>query len=169
MRFNEEMQAIDGRFRVLMIVAFLFVCLLVVPSVRADEIRPLNTAEFMALKARYAGQPFLVTLWSVDCPPCREELAMLGGLKRQQPDFPLILIATDSIEKRADAAYILEHYGLADIESWMFADAFVERLRHSIDPGWYGELPRSYFYDAAQNFTSHSGVLTRDMLEKRFR
>lgn len=141
----------------------------VAPAARADQIRPFDIETYAAIVAEHAGRPFLVTLWSVDCPPCREELAMLGELKREQPDFPLVLIATDSIDRRADAALLLDHYGLAGFESWMFADAYAEPLRFSIDPGWYGELPRSYFYAVDRSFTAHSGVLTRGMVDAHFR
>jgi len=40
-----------------------------------------------------------------------------------------------------------------------------DKLRFYIDPGWYGELPRSYFYDAAQQRSGHSGALTRAQLQ----
>ncbi|MGE4630656.1 MAG: hypothetical protein AAEC86_09460 [Pseudohongiellaceae bacterium] len=46
----------------------------------------------------------------------------------------------------------------------MFADNFAERLRFSIDPNWYGELPRSYFFDAKHNMSSHSGIMTKALL-----
>jgi len=106
-----------------------------------------------------------VSLWSVDCAPCRIELDMLGELKASQPDFPLVIISTDQIEEREESLYVLEDYGLENLATWMFADSFVERLRYSIDPAWYGELPRSYFYDADHQAEAHSGVLTQEMLD----
>jgi thiol-disulfide isomerase/thioredoxin len=142
--------------------------LLLAAPVRADEIRPLGADTFAHLKAQFAGRSFLVSLWSLDCPPCRQELVMLGELKRENPDFPLLLIATDPIEKRAEALAVLGQFGLDQIESWMFADAFTERLRFSIDPAWYGELPRSYFYAADQSMSAHSGILTRAMIDANF-
>jgi hypothetical protein len=110
----------------------------------------------------------VVSLWSVDCAPCRVELDMLGQMKKADPDFPLVVISTDSIEMREDAADILDEYQLAGETTWMFADSFVERLRFSIDPGWYGELPRSYFYDAEHNMMAHSGILTEEKFRELF-
>jgi len=138
--------------------------LLVMAQEIPDHIKAFGTSSFAELKNELSGQPFVVSLWSVDCLPCRVELEMLGELKKQDPSFPLLLISTDSIEKREEALYILEEYALDAIDSWMFADAFIERLRFSIDPSWYGELPRSYFYARDHSFTAHSGILTREKL-----
>lgn len=132
--------------------------------VLADNIMRFDTSTFTSIKQEYAGQPFLVSLWSIDCPPCLVELDLLGKLVAENPDFPLVLISTDSIEKLEESRYILEDYGLAGIRSWIFADAFVERLRYTVDPGWYGELPRSYFYTDAHAFTAHSGTLNAELL-----
>ena len=46
----------------------------------------------------------------------------------------------------------------------MFADSFVERLRFSIDANWYGELPRSYFFDVNNKMRSHSGIVSKELL-----
>lgn len=142
--------------------------LLAVPAMADDNFLPFGTTTFNEIKEGMAGEPFVVSLWSVDCLPCRMELDMLGKLKSENPDFPLVLISTDPIDDREEALYILEEYGLENIESWMFADAFIERLRFSIDPGWYGELPRSYFYNEAHGSVAHSGILTRDKLIEFF-
>jgi thiol-disulfide isomerase/thioredoxin len=149
------------------LVAFLFITAVSGTSY-GDNIQEFGTKSFAQLKQDFAGQGFVVSLWSIDCLPCRVELEMLSEIKQQDPEFPLLLISTDPIEKREDAVYILEEYDLDKIESWMFADAFVERLRFSIDPSWYGELPRSYFYDDAHTVKAHSGILSRDALNQLF-
>lgn len=137
-------------------------------AAQADNIEDFGTQSFEQIKAQYDGKPFVVSLWSIDCAPCRVELKMLGELKKSDPDFSLVVISTDSIENREEAADILESYELEGIKTWMFADAFVERLRYSVDPLWHGELPRSYFFKADHSFESHSGILTREQLVKYF-
>ncbi|MDX1491055.1 MAG: hypothetical protein R3332_07200 [Pseudohongiellaceae bacterium] len=137
-------------------------------ALNADNIRHFEASSLASLKQEFAGQPFVLSLWSIDCLPCRVELEMLGEIKRQSPDFPLLLVSTDPIEQREEAVYILEEYGLDAIDTWMFADSFVERLRFSIDPNWYGELPRSYFYDEDHNRQAHSGILSREELNRLF-
>ncbi len=131
-----------------------------------DSLQPFTADSFRHIKQLYKGQPFLVGLWSVDCPPCLVELDMLGKMKEQSPELPLVLISTDPISNREDAQDFLLDYGLDGITSWMFADSFVERLRYSIDPGWYGELPRSYFFNADHQPQSHSGIMSEAMVRE---
>ena len=45
---------------------------------------------------RYQGRPFLMVFWSLDCPPCFQELTMLGKLIENYPAFNLVLVSTDS-------------------------------------------------------------------------
>lgn len=124
------------------------------------NIEPFVADTFAQLKAERQGQGFLLALWSVDCPPCMAELNMLGELLEEHPDLPLVLVSTDQIRQREDAEDFLIEYGLTDIQSWMFADPFAERLRFTIDPQWFGELPRSYYFDAQHQPETHSGILT---------
>lgn len=135
---------------------------------QADNFLPFTAESFAQIKSEFAGSEFLLGLWSVDCPPCLVELDMMGKLLQDNPDLPFVLISTDPIEQRESAVEFLEDFGLEQIESWMFADNFTERLRFSIDPNWFGELPRSYFFDAQHNMQSHSGIMTHELLQQWF-
>lgn len=134
----------------------------------ADNFKPFTLESFEQIKSDYAGREFLLGLWSVDCPPCLVELDYMGKLLQLNPDIPYVLISTDPIEQREYAAEFLEDFQLTAMESWMFADSFVERLRYSIDSNWYGELPRSYFFDAKHNVKAHSGIVSRELLSEWF-
>ncbi len=142
-----------------------FVLLLVVASnSHADNFKPFTADSFAEIKQGFQGSEFLVGLWSVDCPPCLVELNMMGAVLEKNPDLPFVLISTDPIADRDSAVEFLEDFNLQDRESWMFADNFVERLRYSIDPNWFGELPRSYFFDSNHQVQSHSGIMTMELL-----
>ena len=148
---------------------FLFALLLAVAShSHADNFKPFTADSFAEIKASFQGSEFLVGLWSVDCPPCLVELNMIGALLENNPDLPFVLISTDPISDRESAMEFLEDFNLHGRESWMFADSFTERLRFSIDPNWYGELPRSYFFDSEHVMQSHSGIMTMELLAKWF-
>ena len=41
-----------------------------------------------------------------------------------------------------------------------------ERIRYGVDPEWYGELPRTYFYNNEGNREAHSGILTKKLLSQ---
>ncbi len=127
--------------------------------------RPFMPGSLSEILSARQGRPFLLILWSVDCPPCRKELDLLAKTHRAYPKLDLVLIATDDIASAKEAEAILKEHGLGDVESWMFADSNAQRLRYEIDPRWYGELPRGYFYDAAHNRLGLSGALRPEHLQ----
>ncbi len=125
----------------------------------------LLTALGLRFTAARAGQPFLLVLWSADCPPCIKELAHLRQVRDEAPAMELVLIATDAPEAAAEVKRTLQRFGLEDADNWIFASGFAERLRHRIDPNWYGELPRAYFYDAQHRRVGRSGMLMVEQLQ----
>jgi len=134
----------------------------------ADNFREFTAESFEEIKAGFEGQEFLLGLWSVDCPPCMVEMEFMAKLVELNPDLAYVLVSTDPIDQRDYSAEFLEDVGLGGKESWMFADSFVERLRFSIDPNWYGELPRSYFFDNNHAMKSHSGIVNEELLQQWF-
>ena len=118
---------------------------------------------------RYQGRPFLMVFWSLDCPPCFQELTMLGKLIENYPAFNLVLVSTDSPGDRKELLRVINDKGIASAEVWVFSEANSPRIRHDVDRIWYGELPRSYFFDGQQNRQAVSGVLEREVIERWLR
>lgn len=118
---------------------------------------------YARIEQSYTGLPFLVALWSLDCPPCMRELEMLGRVHQEHPDFKLVLINTDGVEARDDAKSLLASFRLNSADSWIFASEQTEKLRFSIDPQWYGELPRSYLFQNGIR-QGHSGPIDETRL-----
>lgn len=112
-----------------------------------------------AVVSAHAGKPFILAFWSVNCIYCKANLEQLGKLLEEHPQLPLVLVATDTAEEGAAIASVLDKYSLSNAESWVFSDTFVERLYFEIDRKWHGELPRTYFYDAAHQVRALSGKL----------
>jgi thiol-disulfide isomerase/thioredoxin len=125
------------------------------------------TADSLAkIEARYAGKPFILSLWSVNwCGHCITELTMLGKLAKTKAPLPLVLVATDGMEFSAPIQKTLHRLGLAQMESWVFNDDIPERLRQTIDPNWHGEIPRTYLYDAQHRREAVAGVLGEQKLK----
>lgn len=131
----------------------------------AGEPVPFTADGLAKIKAKYAGRPFILSLWSVnECRYCIAELALFGKLAKERKDLPLVLVATDSREFATAVDETLRQHGLARADSWVFDDAVPERLRHAIDPSWYGEVPRSYLYDAHHRRETIVGVLSEQRL-----
>jgi len=110
------------------------------------------------------GQAFVLVLWSIDCPPCLHELKLLSQLRDSGLEERLILVSTDGADYRDDLEKLIALEQLSGYEHWLFNDVLPERLRYSIDPAWYGELPRAYFYDEQGERIARSGVLTEELL-----
>lgn len=136
-----------------------------VPPVCAAELQSFTADSLAAIKAKYAGRPFILSLWSVNwCGYCVDELTMLGRVAKTQKPQPLVLVSTDTPESAAAMQTTLARLGLAGMDSWVFDDDIPERLRHVIDPAWHGELPRTYLYDARHRREAVKGVLSEKQL-----
>lgn len=124
------------------------------------ELTPFDSQSLRAIEIEYAGKPFLLAIWSLDCAPCRTELQLLGKLKMSFPGFNLVLISTDHIGDATELTSVLAENHLDETDSWVFANDHKEKLHYSIDHEWSGELPRSYFYNADASRKTHSGRLS---------
>lgn len=129
------------------------------------EIRQFVPGSLAAIEAGRVGKPFIATFWSADCTHCPGELKALGELRRRYPALDIVLVATDTPGAAPDLARLAESYGLGRQEQWVFADSQPERLRFEIDRRWYGELPRTYFYDRQHRRQGRSGVIPAGQLE----
>lgn len=143
----------------------LCVMLLVCAGAQAQTLQPFVRGSQQAILAKHQGRPFVLALWSLDCVYCPQELALLGGLLAQHRDLAVVLVSTDTLQQSADIEAVLKQHRLERVSAWVFADTFVERLRHEIDPRWYGELPRTYFHAADGTVIAVSGVLDEHQVE----
>ena len=145
--------------------------LLLAASAAADhvQIRPFDASSMAALRAQYAGKPFVLAFWSTTCEPCRKEMTLWRGLKLRYPQMPIVLVSADGPADQAAVTAFLMRYNPGPVQHWMFADEFSERVRYSVDKSWRGEMPRTYFFDATHDAAAHSGLLDRRMVEQWFR
>jgi len=148
---------------------WLFAAILVLgmnASQAVQQTQPLKRGSFQQIVTAHAGKSFIVAMWSLSCTHCGADLEIFERLAKKYPQFNLVLISTDSPEQEAALQRTLGKYQLVPatkrqgkVESWVFADSYTERLRFEVDSQWYGELPRTYFYDAKGKATAISGVL----------
>lgn len=126
------------------------------------------TADSLAkIEAKYAGRPFILSIWSVDgCTHCITELTMFGKLAKTYKNLPLVLVSTDTPEFGPALYKTTQRLGLGKADSWVFDDAIPERLRAAIDPQWQGEIPRTYLYDARHQREAIAGVVSETRMLK---
>lgn len=134
------------------------------PSAMAP-LKPYKSGDFSALLATYAGKPLMVSFWSVGCAPCRGELSTLRRIIEKRSDINLVLVAADPLLEEERARNILMQAGLADVESWIYADPFVERLRAEANPQWIGILPHAELISNSGDRTAFDGAVDEDMIE----
>jgi len=125
-----------------------------------------SSAIYQELKQKYQGQKWLILLWSVDCPPCMQELAIVQTIQ-QQGELAIVIINVDTYEdSEQQRDKILAHFNLASQTNLHFSEGLGDQSRYLIDPYWFGELPRSYFIDEAGVFHGKSGLASKQLFEK---
>ncbi len=131
----------------------------------AEGVRHFVTGSMATIQEEHAGKPFVLFLWSLTCAYCPTELKMLGEFRQKHPELNLVLIATDTPEEEPEIVSHLADYGLNRTERWVFAEEMPERLRSEIDRRWYGEVPRTYFYDRNHQREVKTGLVGEEYVK----
>jgi len=117
------------------------------------------------IEKKYLNQPLIISFWSIDCPYCIDDLKKLGKALSKNKNVKLITVCVDGKESAKKAERILNLAHLPEHERYQYAEVDEDKLRYSIDPTWYGELPRTYFYDTAHQATPLSGKISNSFLD----
>ncbi len=128
------------------------------------QLKMFGSDSLVDITSAKSGQPFMMVLWSIDCPPCIKELSLFRDFQPQLSKKNIVLISIDGSEPVSVIQQVLADHQLGELDQWIFSGEMVERLRYAIDPEWYGELPRTYFYEREGNRVAHSGMLTEKIL-----
>ena len=135
----------------------------------AYDFMPFDMNTRKVIEKRYIDQPLIISFWSIDCPYCIGDLKKLGKALSKNTNVKLITVCVDGKESAKKAERILSQANLPKHEKYQYAEVDEDRLRYNIDPAWYGELPRTYFYDAAHQVTPLSGKISNSFLDKWFK
>jgi thiol-disulfide isomerase/thioredoxin len=135
----------------------------------AYEFMPFDMNTRTVIEKRYIDQPLIISFWSIDCPYCIDDLKKLGKALSKNTNVKLITVCVDGKESAKKAERILSQANLPKHEKYQYAEVDEDRLRYNIDPAWYGELPRTYFYDATHQVTPLSGKISNSFLDKWFK
>lgn len=132
--------------------------LMLTQQVFADSLKPFMASSRVEIEKAHQGQPMIVAFWSLDCTYCLDELSTLADFVKQHPKIKLVLVNADGLSTSQEVAKALKQIKLpAAYEAWQFSEPDEERLRYSIDKTWYGELPRTYYYDNSHQVKAMSG------------
>lgn len=143
----------------------LFLTLFSVPLFAENQTQPYKAGSLNEILKTRQGKPFILMFWSLDCASCMKDLDALAASVKKYPKLDLVMVSTDDAEFAGEVSDMLAKHKLKQVESWIFSDSNAQRLRYEVDPSWYGELPRSYFYDASHNRLPVSGAITTEHID----
>jgi len=126
------------------------------------------SGSYQQILASNANQPFMLVVWSINCSSCLKDMELLSSIHKNRPELKMIMLAADEPSATEQIQQILEKNQLSGIENWAYAEENTQKLQFEIDPKWYGELPRTYFFDKAHQRTGVSGVLSKEDYEAMF-
>ncbi|MCQ8102779.1 hypothetical protein NP590_01575 [Methylomonas sp. SURF-2] len=127
--------------------------------------KTFNPGSYQQILRENAAQPFILAIWSVDCPSCIKDMSVLSEIRLKHPEIKIIMLSTDEPSATPEVKNILARHALNDLENWVFGDDDAQKLRYEIDPAWYGELPRTYFYSSTHTRIGKSGALKIEEFE----
>jgi thiol-disulfide isomerase/thioredoxin len=133
----------------------------------AFNLKPFDAGSYQQILASNANKPFILVVWSLTCSSCLKEMPLISRLHQKRPELNIIMLAADDISEVDQIKTILQKNQLASIENWAYADENRMKLQFSIDQKWYGEMPRTYFFDKKHQQEGISGVLSEADYEAR--
>ena len=129
-------------------------------AVESDQQNLFKSGSYQHILDKHNGQPFILVIWSKTCPSCLKDMEIIKEVHEGMPRFNFVMLSTDDQSDTGEVNKIIEQQGLTDLESWIFSEGNSQKLRYEIDPGWYGELPRTYFFNSTHEREGISGALT---------
>ena len=145
----------------------LLLTLAIASTGHAEEsfVKTFNPGSYQQILNENEAKPFVLAIWSVDCPSCLKDMDVLYRLHQNHPDLKIVMLSTDEPEANTDVQSILSKHQLSTLDNWMFGNDDVDKMRYEIDPTWYGELPRTYFFTSSHARIGKSGALKLDEFE----
>jgi thiol-disulfide isomerase/thioredoxin len=137
-------------------------------SAEQPALKEFTSGSYQQILESNTNQPFMLVVWSITCSSCLKDMALLNSIHKKRPELKMIMLATDDISEIGQIQSILEKSQLSGIENWVYADDNTQKLQFEIDPKWYGELPRTYFFDKTHRREGISGVFSKEDYEARF-
>jgi thiol-disulfide isomerase/thioredoxin len=133
----------------------------------AEPPRVFDSTSWQALLNAHKGQPVIVHFWGFTCGNCMVELDAWGRFAEKHRGAKIAFVNWD--RRGADPARIdraLAKSGMGEIESYVLANGFEEKLRFAVDHDWMGELPYTRLISGDGSVTTFSGAADFEQLSK---
>ncbi|MES3021063.1 MAG: hypothetical protein V4857_05700 [Pseudomonadota bacterium] len=131
-------------------------------------IRQFDADSLAPLRETQKGKPFVLVLWSLDCPFCEASLRTLSKKMRSNKNLRVVTLGTDPLSDPASAALMQQRLAALGLthNAWAFGPQPVEQLRYAVDQAWHGELPRSYWFGADGVGVAKSGLISAGTVDR---
>ncbi len=136
-------------------------------AVEKDIQNQFQSGSYQQILDNNTERPFILAIWSVSCSSCLKEMKQLSAIHKKFPGLEIIMLSVDDFTEQSTVNKILQKHEITDLESWVFAAPDLQKLRYEIDPGWYGELPRTYFFNSSHDGKGISGTQTNEQFISR--
>ncbi|BCG64038.1 MAG: hypothetical protein methR_P1803 [Methyloprofundus sp.] len=142
------------------IIKVVILCCLCITATQATDVKmhSFHQDSYQQILDKQKQQPFVLIVWSINCAACLAEMELIHEIQ-QQANIKLIMLSVDGHEFRNEMLQVIQQNRLESIEQWFFAEDNSPALRYLVDKHWYGELPRTYFFDKQHKKIGISGVL----------
>lgn len=140
------------------------------PALAVQAFEPDSLVRIVATQ-KEKGKPFVLLVGSLDCEYRHASMKTLAQEKRKRRNLTVVTVATVATDSLADAQTAtlmkkkLEAVGMRR-NAWAFGTAPPEQLRYALNPGWHGEMPRSYWFNARGESVAYSGMITAETIAK---
>ncbi len=124
-------------------------------------LKAFKAGSYQQLLTEHNQQPFMLVVWSITCSSCLKDMALLSSVNKNNPTLDIVMLSTDDSSSSEQIQKVLAKNDLAKLENWIYADENTQKLQYEIDSNWYGELPRTYFFDKSHQRQGVSGVLSK--------
>lgn len=127
------------------------------PALAGPDIMPLDReAARRLVDPASQPKPAIVALWSTECSHCKKNLDLYARMARADKRLRLITVAAEPLSDRIAAP--LDRLQVPGLR-YAYGDDAPEALAYALDSKWYGELPRTLFFDGRGGVTAVSGVV----------
>jgi thiol-disulfide isomerase/thioredoxin len=139
-------------------------------SSAAGMLQAFEPNSMQNIMEKHKGKPFVLFIWSLDCVYCQASLDTLSQAKHENKALTIVTLSTDPVDDPQASALMQKRLTALQMtqDAWAFGSASPEKLKYALDPKWYGEKPRSYWFNAQGERIAHSGVLTAAMIDKLY-
>ena len=131
---------ISSLIKLMLVLAWILPC-----STQASDIKTFNVTDYKNIITQQNNE-FIMLFWSIECSPCIKEMRSISTLPKKQRDR-FVFISTDGDEFIQEVSNTLNSLNLEKENNWIFSSAVTEDIINTIDSNWYGETPRSYYFD----------------------